>query len=143
MQLALQVLSSAFLAEQLVFLCDVGSMEHLQGLDVLGQGCLLRDDSLELLVLLLDSYDPVFVFPEQFFGLLLDALGKACNFLVLDNYLLVQIGPQLILSLVVLIPEFFHLVLEQEYLKLIIIDECGLHLLQFQNPLVQALNLLL
>lgn len=89
MQLALQVLSSASLAEQLVLLCDVGSVEHLQGLDVLRKGGLLGDNPLELFVLLLDSCDSVFVFPEQLFGLLLDALCKPCNFLVLNYYLLV------------------------------------------------------
>ena len=112
-QFALQVLPSSSLAEQLVLLRDVGRVEDLQCFYVLWQGGLLVDDSLELLVLLFNSGDPVPVLPQQLFGLLLDALGEPGDFLVLDYYLFVEIGPQLILALVVFVPEFFHLVLEQ------------------------------
>lgn len=66
---------------------------------------------------------------EELLRFLFDAFCEPGDFLVLDYYFIVEVGPELIFPLVILVPEFLHFVLEEEYLELIIVDECGLHLL--------------
>lgn len=87
-------------------------MEHFERLDVLRKRGFLSYDSLEFLVLLFDGSDSVLVLFEELLCFLFDAFCKSGDLLVLDNYLIVEVGPELILSLVVLVPEFLHFVLE-------------------------------
>jgi hypothetical protein len=96
-------------------------MEDLQRIDVLGKRGLLVDDSFQFLVLLLNGIDTFLMFSDQVFTLYFDPLCESCDFFVLDDDALVEIGAQLVLSLVEILSYLVDLVLEKQDLELVVI----------------------
>jgi hypothetical protein len=104
-------------------------MEDLQCVDIFRKRGLLIDDSFQLLVLFFDGIDTFPVLSYEVFGLQLDPLCKACDFLILDDDPFVEIGPKLVLPLVEVFRDFVDFILEEKDLELIVVDDRRFRLL--------------
>ncbi len=130
-QFSLQFFPLASFGNELILLFHICRMEDLQGLDILRKGGLLIDDSFQLFILLLNGTDALLVLSHEVFSLQFHPLSKPCDFLILDNDPLVEIGPKLIFSLVEVLGDFIDLIFEEEDLELVVIDDGRFGLLQF------------
>ena len=93
MQLPLQLFSLLPLRNKLIFLFEIGSMEHFESVDILRQGCPLVDDPLQLVVLSFEGVCSSLVPFDELLSLKLNLFRKLGNFLVLQDDSFVEIGP--------------------------------------------------
>lgn len=68
-QFSLDLFSPASFSDEFGFFLEIGCMEDLECIDVLGKRGLLIDDSFELFILLFDGIDTFLVLAHQVFGL--------------------------------------------------------------------------